>query len=777
MLDGRILNARPDRLDFRDRMYFPPLRPLPERVPSDRFSAFWQWLIKITNEQQEFPDQQQEPSCTGHALANTIRFRSLRRFFASEILKVQNGSGDANVGSPDDSVHVAPSADMLYQLAKVYDDRAGEAYRGSSCRGAMKGWHHHGVLNDNDWQAVCKRGLEAAKDLIEHLPISEALRRPGAYYRIKVSDVDDVRAAILDADCVFASVQVHELWEELGVWDGSSNGAVHPDRIKKAFSENASREDKPFIPYKNNLHQLDARGGHAIALVGYDPDGFIILNSWGPKWGCQGFAWLGYDAWQAFAIDAWVAVEGAPMRVDSLSVGTNKDLSLLIRGSASNAIAGVVKDVNPLRGQSETECGYEGRHKKEDPKHLPWSEQITLLQTILMGLDGRILPRRMDIDTGHGFNDPKRENSGFTKIAQKTVERAVYSDPSRDLEDEIKDLVIVFGAGLESENRSVGHFGILGSKFAREGIGCLFVDWSQGLWPVIADQVILWSTEAMQVASQHTPQNWWEVYTNNKEEAVDDLMESAAQRLIAPALWAQRNGAARQAVQTTGALNHLIRALIKIKKQKPSLRVHVLGHSGGAILVCRFLELATRFKNPITFSNCILVSPACEMGDAASTFQQVLPGNKKNKPLLGPENLHIFLLAQKREESIQELPEYSKSALHFISRVIGPDLNHAILGLEAAWWPIEADDHRAFSPRQRENSKAWTDLLFNKLGLRNDRDRHVSLKVKCSKVVHYYEHTSRVLLGKPQPLSHGRLLYDDRLIRTISKIILNKDSL
>jgi hypothetical protein len=43
------------------------------------------------------------------------------------------------------------------------------------------------------------------------------------------------------------------------------------------------------------------RGGHAVALVGYTPDRFIVRNSWGTTWGDQGFGYasLGY-AQEAF---------------------------------------------------------------------------------------------------------------------------------------------------------------------------------------------------------------------------------------------------------------------------------------------------------------------------------------------------------------------------------------------------------------------------------------------------------------------------------------------
>jgi hypothetical protein len=37
------------------------------------------------------------------------------------------------------------------------------------------------------------------------------------------------------------------------------------------------------------------RGGHAVTIVGYTPDRFIVRNSWGAAWGDKGFAYASLD--------------------------------------------------------------------------------------------------------------------------------------------------------------------------------------------------------------------------------------------------------------------------------------------------------------------------------------------------------------------------------------------------------------------------------------------------------------------------------------------------
>lgn len=50
------------------------------------------------------------------------------------------------------------------------------------------------------------------------------------------------------------------------------------------------------------------RGGHAVCVVGYTPDYFIVRNSWGDAWGDKGFAYAWSDYFKAAFTEGYGAV-------------------------------------------------------------------------------------------------------------------------------------------------------------------------------------------------------------------------------------------------------------------------------------------------------------------------------------------------------------------------------------------------------------------------------------------------------------------------------------
>jgi len=264
------LNALADIPDYRDRYYEPALLQLkPSISPPGN--------VEVLN-------QGEEGACTGFGLAAVINKLNHDR---------------------NSSVRVSPR--MLYEMAKKFDAWPGEGYSGSSCRGAIKGWHSMGVCSDELWPYRVN-----SRD--KHLTVARAKdarsNTIGAYYRLR-KNIVDMHAAMNEVSAIYASATVHRGWSRLAVRTGV---------IKQ---------------------QKGMLGGHAFAIVGYDEKGFWIQNSWGPGWGRNGLAHWSYEDWHANVKDAWVirlalptpqlwsprekSTSGAAARADIFSSGPRRD--------------------------------------------------------------------------------------------------------------------------------------------------------------------------------------------------------------------------------------------------------------------------------------------------------------------------------------------------------------------------------------------------------------------------------------------------------------------
>src|SRR6185295_12089471 len=151
---SRRLDARADTLDFRDRMYEPTLIEVPTERPLETYLKAHVPIL----------DQGKEGACTGFGLATVIHY----------LLRTRKIVPDRGEVSPW----------MLYDMARRYDEWPGEKYEGASARGAMKGWHKHGVCSMSNWP---KEDRDPDRYRIR---FAEALRRPlGAYLRVNHKDV------------------------------------------------------------------------------------------------------------------------------------------------------------------------------------------------------------------------------------------------------------------------------------------------------------------------------------------------------------------------------------------------------------------------------------------------------------------------------------------------------------------------------------------------------------------------------------------------------------
>jgi hypothetical protein len=306
---------------------------------------------------------------------------------------------------------------MIYHLARFYDEWPGEDYEGSSCRGAMKGWHHHGVCGADLWRGK-GRSRQPANGWAE-----DAAAQPlGAYYRINRDSLVDMQAAIQEVHAVYASATVHEGW-----WLEKQTALTPIDF-----------EGKGEV------------GGHAFAIVGYQGDGFIIQNSWGSRWGYRGFAVLTYPDWLQHGLDAWVAVLGAPVAVGRTSIALSRT---------------ALQDLpRQTRGARVMLSGGRATFTYRSAEAVPWADERAYEHGLVLGNDGRPLHRLLKAAT-----------------ADDNVRLVAEAGPAAWLgAGHGRKLAVYAHGGLNDEEASIRRIRVLAPYFEANGIYPLFLIWRTG---------------------------------------------------------------------------------------------------------------------------------------------------------------------------------------------------------------------------------------------------------------------------------------------------------
>ncbi|WP_270934485.1 C1 family peptidase [Falsiroseomonas oryzae] len=285
-LAGRRLDAMPDRVDIRDWFYRPSLLALPDTmVNCARVPAVL--------------DQGTEGACTGFALSAVINYLIAQR------------AGTAR----DARLPVSPR--MLYEMARRYDEWPGEAYEGSSARGAMKGWVRHGVCHRTLWPDDRHGSTHLTPDIV-----ARARQVPGgAFYRVAHREIRDMHAALAELGILYVTLMVHDGWDE----PGPTTRTLRFDAGGRAGSLKL-----PVIMRKGR-----AASGHAVAICGFTEDGFVVQNSWGKGWGRGGFALLPYEDFLLHATDVWAAQLGVPVALDLWAAGAADTTQGMARAEAA----------------------------------------------------------------------------------------------------------------------------------------------------------------------------------------------------------------------------------------------------------------------------------------------------------------------------------------------------------------------------------------------------------------------------------------------------------
>jgi hypothetical protein len=172
------------------------------------------------------------------------------------------------------------------------------------------------------------------------------------------------------------------------------------------------------------------------------------------------------------------------------------------------------------------------------------------------------------------------------------------------------------------------------------------------------------------------------------------------------AMWSQMKlNATRASKDPTGGASLVVEQLKELKKALPTLEIHFVGHSAGAIFIGAMLQCL--LDKGLTAASVRLFAPACTAQFALDHYEPAV----KNKTVAA-ENFHIHLLSDKNEKNDSVGP-YRKSLLYLVSRSFEDTHKMPLLGMagcfdRAAVQPGASDD--VWAPVHIDEAREWLDF-------------------------------------------------------------------
>ena len=539
--------VRPDPPDDRDREY--PPRPDPE----DRyFRPNELHLAEVFGSEIDLPPSvgfetykaradptwnQRGLECTGFSLAAIADFH-LRK-------DIDQKTWDAM--SPADRAERTVSRRMLYELAQEFDGRDYEV--GSTLRGALKGWNRYGVACDTAWPYAPgdEHGEQHGRLTLARV-LDAAARPSGPYWRIQPTDLRSMQDALARGYPLYACARLHEGWYRLYLPD--SGGAVR-----------RGPDDK------------DMSVTHAFVIVGYDPQGFWIHNSFGEHWAEDGYALIPYDQWAEDGVEVWVVTPPAPPK------------------RASIVSPGPPTPADPTATH------------RDMWRHL-----------VVLGDDGRL-----------AAGGPFAQDVGAIKTNVWLFEER--TDRWAD-----RRLVIFADSGYWATEAALEQLRPIRDRLMAEEIYPLFALWETPWYTEVLEWIVGGSALDEAMAADVT--DLADLWARSGGEA---RAKSLVATSVAPRVWKAVERRARAACEgptmragaklkgrlgQPGGARILAEAVAYKRGQKP-LDLHLIGHGAGDLLLS---ELAAMLPGPIT--SCNLLAPATTMARFRETYGPMLDSGK-----------------------------------------------------------------------------------------------------------------------------------------------------
>ncbi|MFH4400454.1 hypothetical protein WMQ46_10630 [Vibrio diabolicus] len=270
-------------------------------------------------------------------------------------------------------------------------------------------------------------------------------------------------------------------------------------------------------------------------------------------------------------------------------------------------------------------------------------------------LRGQIAGHFVHIDDGK-FHDAGRYWSNLTDV-KATVEKITESD-SYD------HLLLYAHGGLNSPADSACRIFAMREVFKENRIYPFHFMYDTGILEEIKDVII---SRGKRVGERTT--------------GFTDLWDKLLERLSCPvgkALWREMKYGASKGFDKSFAGMETMEAFKVVISGEKKLKVHLVGHSTGGILMASLLRCLEQLSPNLRIETCSLMAPASTIELFNSHYRPYLLSKNSE---FGINKMTIYNLADRLEQDDSVGP-YRKSLLYFVSRSFEEDTPAPILGME-----------------------------------------------------------------------------------------------
>jgi len=263
MINKRSYGWVPDRPDQRDYLYkaIRPVVRLPKKVDLREFCSIVE-------------DQEALGSCTANALAGNLEYLD-KKGITFPFVDRDKDNPDRRTGTGRDLGYTDVSRLFIYYNERVLEDTV-DYDSGASLRDGIKTLRKQGACWEKAWPYVIERFdkkpprkcyMEAKKHCIE------------SYHRI--NSLPEMLTCLAEGYPFVFGFTVYESFQSQRV--AKTGVANMPGKREKVL------------------------GGHAVMAAGYNQSQkrFLVRNSWGTKWGKDGYFTMPYEYLETLSADFW----------------------------------------------------------------------------------------------------------------------------------------------------------------------------------------------------------------------------------------------------------------------------------------------------------------------------------------------------------------------------------------------------------------------------------------------------------------------------------------